>query len=154
MEHLLKYSGWPVWLECFHDADGNGSHEEDTRKGQNSLGLKYMCFRIDKKMVLLIDELLLSTTCQQPRLHKHWPRNMVIVSTNSRITYFNWSYIGIYINYVKIEFLCLMSYKLGASIKMCCVSAIVISCPETATLALEVCMYPSLNMPEHSQIYS
>lgn len=67
MEHLLKYSGWPVWLECFHDADGNGSHEEDTRKGQNSLGLKYMCFRIDKKMVLLIDELLLSTTCQQPK---------------------------------------------------------------------------------------
>lgn len=67
MEHLLKYSGWPVWLECFHDADGNGSHEEDTRKGQNFLGLKYMCFRIDKKMVLLIDELLLSTTCQQPK---------------------------------------------------------------------------------------
>lgn len=56
-----------MWLECFLDINGKGSHVEDTGKGQNPLGPKYKYFRVDKKIVFLIDELFLSTACQQPK---------------------------------------------------------------------------------------
>lgn len=93
-----------VRLECFHDANGNGSHVEDTGKSQNSLGPKYKYFRADKKIVFLIDELLLNKTCQQPNTAQtlakkpnhgdsiHELKNYIAQCIS------HWSYTGIYIN--------------------------------------------------------
>jgi hypothetical protein len=108
-------------------------------------------------MFFLIDELLLSTTCQQPNTIQALAKKPNHGDSIHELNYIvqcisHWPYIGIYINWnVKIQFLCLMSYMLGTSFSMCCVLAIVFSCLETVKSA---CLHLSILPTNHSQVHS
>lgn len=85
MEHLLKYSGWSMWLKYSYDTSYSGSHVEDTGKRQNNFGPK--C----KYLGLVGNGLFNSCIITKYYLSvapNYTNTGQVILSMNSRITEF------------------------------------------------------------------